>query len=266
MRATSRRAFPALLLASLASLGAAQEEDEFAALERQDLRAGGEESMRFLLSRFAESQPPRAGYKLALVLPGGDGSAEFQAFVQRIHLNALSEEYLVAQLVAPVWSEDQAESLVWPTEKNPWPKMEFSTEEFLDAVVADVEERHPLDLAHVFVLAWSSGGPAAYAYSLHEGSRATGTFVAMSVYKPDQMASTKKAKGHAYFLLHSPEDRIPIRFAEQARDELTKHGAKVELLTYEGGHGWRGDVYGNLRRGFRFLEEEHGKPGKAKKR
>ena len=46
------------------------------------------------------------GFKLLLVLPGGDGSADFNPFVRRIHKNALDGSYVVAELVAPAWSAD----------------------------------------------------------------------------------------------------------------------------------------------------------------
>ena len=64
---------------------------------------------------------------------------------------------------------------------------------------------------------------------------------------------------HAYFLLHSPEDWIPIAEAERARDELAEAGAKTQLRTYSGGHAWKGDVYGNIRAGLTWLEEQVGK-------
>jgi predicted esterase len=47
----------------------------------------------------------------------------------------------------------------------------------------------------------------------------------------------------------------PYRMAEQARDKLTENGAKVRLETYEGGHGWRGDVFGDIRAGVEWLEK-----------
>ena len=66
----------------------------------------------------------------------------------------------------------------------------------------------------------------------------------MSVFKPEQMESLKGAKGHAYFLYHSPDDRIcPYRMAEHAAKELKQHGATTKLTTYKGGHGWRGNLY-----------------------
>jgi predicted esterase len=232
-----------------------------------DLVAGEHERMRyFLIGADEHAEAPKAGFKLLLVLPGGDGGADFNPFVRRIWKGALDETYLVAQLVAPQWSEDQGETLVWPTEKNPWPDAGFTTEEFIDGVIADVEERHELDLDHVFTLSWSSGGPAAYAYSLSDDSRCTGSFIAMSVFKPDQLPSLKAARREAYYLLHSPEDFIPIEMAREAEQALEKKGAEVKLVEYAGGHGWHGNVYGMISDGVDWLERNHAKAKKKPKR
>src|SRR5262249_33466306 len=107
----------------------------------------------------------------------------------------------------------------------------------------------------VFTLSWSSSGPAAYPISL-TNPKVRGSFVAMSVYKPDQLPKLDTAKGHAYYLYHSPDDRVcPYRMAKQAADELGKAGAKVKLVDYEGGHGWRGPLYDNIADGIKWLEE-----------
>ncbi len=134
--------------------------------------------------------------------------------------------------------------------------MRFSTEEFVADVLGDIGQTYELDERFIFSLSWSSSGPAAYAISLEPGTRVTGSFVAMSVFKPAQLPPLANAEGQAYFILHSPDDFIPIRMAEEARDALQESDARVELVTYAGGHGWRGDVYGNLRRGIRWLEQQ----------
>ena len=78
----------------------------------------------------------------------------------------------------------------------------------------------------------------------------------MSVFKPDQMPDITKSKGHPYYILHSPQDWIKIdQHARVAEQELAKHGAKTKLHTYPGGHGWRSDPFGNIRRGTKWLEE-----------
>jgi len=188
-----------------------------------------------------------------VVLPGGDGGADFHPFVKRIHKHALTEDWLVAQLVAVKWTPEQ--QIVWPTRDNPVAEQEFTSEEFVAAVVEDVAGRCKLDDRRTFLLAWSSGGPAAYAVSLQKKRPVTGSFIAMSVFKPTLLPSLEAAKGHAYFLYHSPDDNVcPFRIAKSAELLLRMNKAEVELATYEGGHGWHGDVYGSIRKGIEWLD------------
>jgi len=217
----------------------------------------GDERKRYLLHGLEEgAKAPKEGWKLLVVMPGGSGSADFASFVGRIRENALGDDWLVLQLVAPVWSEEQAKAKVWPTKRSPWPKMKFSCEELFEDALEDVRKEHELDPKYLFTLAWSSSGTLAYTLGLERKTPVTGTFVAMSVFKPELLPSLRGAKGRSFFLLHSPEDFIPIRMAEEARDQLKEHGAEVEYATYPGGHGWKGDVYGMMRRGLEHLEEE----------
>lgn len=197
---------------------------------------------------------PEDGYKLLVVLPGGDGSAEFSPFVKRIYLYGLSEEYLVVQLIAPEWNKKQR--VVWPTDGLPERGMKISTEKFIQQAVADVGKRTKVDSRHVFALAWSSGGPAAYAASMSEQTPLTGMFAAMSVFKEKKAATLKLANGKAYYILHSEADQVcPYWMARKASEVLAENGGKVKLQTYEGGHGWRGNVFGNISAGINWLEE-----------
>jgi predicted esterase len=69
--------------------------------------------------------------------------------------------------------------------------------------------------------------------------------------KPD----LKNAKGKPYYLLQSPEDQVTkYHFRELARKALAGAGAVVETADYEGGHGWHGEVFGNIRKGIEWLE------------
>jgi predicted esterase len=242
----------------------AQGADEENLPAAEDLRAGGDDTMRYFLvgprTDAVKKKAPKDGFKLLLVLPGGNGSAEFATFGRRIAANATDEQWLVAILVAPVWNEKQAKELVWPTRMNKADGMKFATEDFIAAVLRDVEQRHPVDPATVFTLTWSSSGPAAYATSLDPKIGVTGSFVAMSVWKPDQLPKLDKAKGHAYWLLHSPQDSIPIDMPKKAVIALKKAGASVEMAEYEGGHGWHGDVYGMMKTGLDWLVAHHAEP------
>jgi predicted esterase len=244
------------LLALFASLPltALRAQQDVADVPSQDLRAGKDEKKRyFLIGPAKKAEAPREGYGLLVVLPGGPGSADFLPFVKRIFKNATPAGYVVAQPVAVKWTEKQ--TVVWPTARVKAEGMKFSTEEFTEALVTDVSSRHKIDPARVFTLSWSSSGPAAYAASL-SGKKIRGSFVAMSVFKPDTLPPLEKAKGHAYYLHHSEADRVcPYRMAEQAEADLKKAGARVKLSRYPGGHGWRGDVFGGIRKGIRWLEK-----------
>jgi RNA polymerase sigma factor (sigma-70 family) len=220
----------------------------------RDRTAGGDPKKRYLLVGPTGGAAPPEGYRLLVVLPGGDGGADFNPFVRRIAKHALPPGYLVAQPVAFEWAPGQAERIVWPVEGDDLPGMKFSTEAFVAAVIADVRREHKVDPRSVFVLGWSSGGPPAYAASLRPDTGVTGSFVAMSVFDQGRYASLGPARGRAFYILHSPEDFIPLRAAESARDALHQQGAQVALATYEGGHGWHGDVFGQIRRGVRWLE------------
>jgi predicted esterase len=220
----------------------------------QELRANENEKMQCFLVGPKTDKAPAAGYKLLLVLPGGDGSAEFRPFLTNIAANSLSDDYLLVQLVAPTWRAKP--QITWPTAKVREPGMKFTTEEFIDAVVAEVKSKHKVDEKHVYALGWSSGGPAVYAAALREKTPLTGAFVAMSVFKPLDYGPAKTAAGKAFYILHSPTDFIPMRFPQSAKQALGKSGAKVELQEYEGGHGWHGDIFAMITKGVEWLEKQ----------
>jgi predicted esterase len=227
---------------------------EVAKIPSQDLKAGKDEKKRyFLIGPAKDAKAPKDGYGLIVVMPGGSGSADFLPFVKRIYKNAVPEGYLIAQPVAVKWKDDQ--EIVWPTARVKADGMKFTTEAFVEAVIDDVGGRHKIDKTRVFTLSWSSSGPAAYATSL-SGKKVTGSLVAMSVFNPKYLPDLEKGKGHAFYLYHSKDDKIcPFHMAEQAQKDLKKAGARVKLTEYEGGHGWRGDVYGSIKDGIRWLEK-----------
>ena len=142
-------------------------QEDVADITSQDLRADKDENKRyFLVGPHKGVTAPKKGYGLLVVLPGGDGSADFHPFVKRIYKIAVPEGYVLAQPVAVKWTEKQ--QIVWPTDKNRVEGMKFSTEEFVDAVIGDVGDRHKLDPERTFTLTWSSSGPAAYAGAVHD--------------------------------------------------------------------------------------------------
>jgi predicted esterase len=229
-------------------------QDDVAEIASEDLRADKDESKRyFMVGPHKGVTAPKEGYGLLVVLPGGDGSAEFHTFIKRIYKNAVPKGYMLAQPVAVKWTAKQ--EIVWPTSKNRVDGMKFSTEEFVDAVIKDLGGRHPIDPGRMFTIAWSSSGPAAYAVSL-TSKKVTGSFIAMSVFKRNFLPPLENANGHVYYLYHSPDDRVcPFRMAEQAAKDLEENGATIKLATYQGGHGWQARLYDDIREGVRWLEK-----------
>src|SRR4029453_19329523 len=65
-------------------------QDDVADIPSQDLRADRDESKRyFLVGPHPGDTAAKEGYGLIVVLPGGDGSAEFHPFVKRIYKNSV---------------------------------------------------------------------------------------------------------------------------------------------------------------------------------
>ena len=83
----------------------------------------------------------------------------------------------------------------------------------------------------------------------------TGSYIAMSVFKPNEFSSLEHAKGRLFAIQHSPDDRVcPFRMAKDAEQQLTERGARVKFMEYPDGHGWRGNVYGRIRENLDWLQ------------
>jgi hypothetical protein len=119
----------------------------------QDVRISGDENKkRYFLIGAKVPRPTAAGYGLLIVLPGGDGSADFRPFVRRIHTNVLNGRWLIAEAVAPRWDEGQFRQVVWPTAASRYPAARFTTEEFVRDIVADARARAQVDPRRVILL------------------------------------------------------------------------------------------------------------------
>jgi len=228
-------------------------------LPTQDLRAGGDEKKRYLVhGPKKDSKEPKEGRPVLYVLPGGNGDAEFRTFVKSMLREALTDEWVEVQLVAAKWRDDQ--TIVWPTKLDQTRDAKFTTEEFFAAVHKDVTKAFKIDAKRVFALGWSSGGPPVYTLALQSKSPVTGAYLAQSVFYPSKLPSLGGAKGKPFFIDHSPDDKTcEFKLAEEARDALKKAGAEVEFVTYEGGHGWKGDIWGRMKKGIAHLTKHAAK-------
>jgi predicted esterase len=223
-----------------------------------DLRVKNDETMRYFLMGPKTKPAPPDGYRLLLVLPGGDGGEDFRPFIESVAQESLSNQYIVAQLVAPKWAGSA--NIVWPKEKDLAQGAPVATEEFIDAVVADIANMHKLDPRHIYALGWSSSGPPVYAAAMRAKTPLSGAFVAMSVFKANECPPASGARGRPFYILHSSQDFIKMQFPEAARKTLTAAGARVKLQTYQGGHGWHGDPHKMIRTGVTWLESQSKTP------
>lgn len=176
---------------------------------------------------------------LVIILPGGPGTRDFMPFCANVLTRfAVPKGFVVAELIAPKWSDD-ANRTVWPGEAFRDEKADFTTEDFISAVIEDVGKARKLDTRHVFTLGWSSSGHVLYSASTRV-PEVTGSIIAMSRFFPAINIEKDKAKGKNYFLYHSPEDQVcPFADAERAVKTLTELEANVTLVEYTGGHGWQ---------------------------
>jgi hypothetical protein len=152
------------------------------------------------------------------------------------------------------WSPQQG--IVWPTKSDNLPYVRRTTEQFVGEIIKIVRGQYKINPLRVFTMSWSSSGPAGYAISRQKDSPVVGSYIAMSVFKPEKLGPLTQARGHAYFIEHRPQDRVcPLRMAQEAARLLTAEGAKVKFHEYAGGHGWRGNIYPRIAAAIRWLEE-----------
>lgn len=220
-----------------------------------DLRVEKDEHRRYLLAGPRPNEKvPKAGFGLFVIMPGGTGEANFHPFVKRIYKNAVPDGFLVVQPIAPKWTDDQ--TVVWPTEKVRATGMKVPCDDFVEQVIAEVKTAHKIDPERAYTLSWSSSGPLAYLLSTRKKGAVRGSFIAMSVFDAKWL-DLDQVKGKPYYLYHSKEDKTcAFAMAEEARDTLKKKGAVVEFQTYAGGHGWFGDMFGDMRKGFDWLVKQ----------
>ena len=232
------------------------------AVSVEERQVAGDSHRKYFLIRHKQPSAKTGKRGLLLILPGGPGSADFLPFCANVLTRfGVPESFLVAELVAPVWREDE-NRIVWPSKAFPDEKAKFTTEEFISAVITDVSKQHEIDDRFIFTLGWSSSGHVLYSASV-SSPKIRGSIVAMSRFFPGRMLKLKDVRGKNYFLYHSPDDKVyPYRDAELAEKSLREHGANVKLVTYKGGHGWIPHTYycDKIKEGIRWLIRVNSKP------
>jgi predicted esterase len=246
--------FHLVLVVLTLATGAAPAQDDVADVPSKRLSLPADPNLAYFLISPTGAEVPAEGYGLLVIMPGGDGGPDFHPFVKRICKYALGGRYVAAQPIAVKWSPRQ--EIVWPTKNDGLAYVKVTTEQFVNEVIESVRGQYQIDPRRIFTLTWSSSGPAGYAISLQKDGPVVGSYVAMSVFKPERLGPLDAAAGRAYFIDHCPQDKVcPFRMASEARRLLSAAGARVKLNLYAGGHGWRGDVYPRIAAGVCWLEE-----------
>jgi predicted esterase len=229
---------------------------------------GTNSDQKYFLIEHKDGTEPGRGRGLILILPGGPGSADFLPFCANVlTLYGIPADFVAAELVAPQWSKDE-NRVVWPSRAFPDPQAKFTSEEFLAAVTKDVCRLHKIDERYIFTLGWSSSGHVLYSVSISD-PKVRGSLVAMSRFMPDHLGNLDQARGKNYFIYHSPEDQIcPFVEAKVAERNLKEHGAKVKLVSYNGGHGWLPYTFycDRIREGIEWLKGINSEPDGAANR
>ncbi len=116
----------------------------------------------------------------------------------------------------------------------------FSTESFLNDVVADVSARYPIDPARLILHGVGEGGLAAYGCSLSASTPFRGFYILASPFKTAKLPPLTRAKGRRYLIQQSKDDKIvPYFQAAAAEDLLKKQAALVKLVVTKGEHGYK---------------------------
>jgi predicted esterase len=209
------------------------------------------------------AKAPKAQQQLGLVvvLPGGDGSRDFLPWVEQSLLAQAPDDCVGVLVTAVKWRPDQ--QIIWPTEASKVPDMQYTTSDYVRAVVAAVEKQHAIDPTRRVVVTWSSSGPAMYPLLCATDGPFSRGYVAMSIWPPG-LKDLAAAKDRRFFLDQSPEDTTTtFDHVKRAYDALTKAGACVRLSTYGGGHGWHDDPLPRLQEGLRWLLSDEAAPKPA---
>lgn len=203
-----------------------------------------------------EGEVGEMGYGLIVVLPGGRGDASQRPYYGNVYLNSVPYGFVMAQLVAVKWTPEQ--KVIWPSKYIPAEGMQFTTSEFVDAVITDVERRVEIDPRHVYLMGASSSGQSVYGSAV-SNPRISGALVVASVFTKQLLPSLQGAKGKRFFLYQSPDDDVTrFHFAEAAATALRGHGAEVLLYSYPGGHNptWPNNSLGVYGYAFHWLQGE----------
>lgn len=198
----------------------------------------------------------KSGYALVVVLPGGRGDASSRPIYGALYLESMPVDFVMAQLVSVRWEPEQR--IVWPTSRIKDVEPEFTSSEFIAAVIEDVRARVQVDPDRTYLMGASSSGGAVYTAALSNAD-VSGAVVTASVFREQHLPPLSGAAGKRFFLLQSPSDEItPFHYAQAAAEALSTNGGTVLLYALPGGHHpvWPTNLKGVYGYAFHWLQTQ----------
>jgi len=149
----------------------------------------------------------------------------------------LNERLLWISPRAPLPLEGGFEWYRLPSIGVPDPATFAAALETLDRFLAEAVQAYPIDPKRLYLLGFSQGGMMAYAFTLTQPARVAGvaahsSYIPLTALQALRPVDEAGLRGKPFIILHGKQDpMIPLAWAQQARDTLTRLGA--DLAYYE---------------------------------
>lgn len=189
---------------------------------------------------------------LVVVLGGGSGGPETIGLGRMVDRFVERGSCLVVQPVAFYWSRSQR--IVWPTHFVTVPDALVTTEEWVTNVVESMLGSEVDASGRVYLIGWSSSGPAVYSL-LTKADFVAGAIVAGSVFDKRDVSQHTAIDDRRLFIYHSPFDSVVgIDNAYAARDYFNSVGLDVFIREHIYGHSGK-DNYSMLVEGMSWIKK-----------
>jgi phospholipase/carboxylesterase len=115
--------------------------------------------------------------------------------------------------------------------------MRLTTEQMVRRIIDDLRDKYRVD--QIYIVGMSQGGIIAYLSGIHHAEDIDGMIKFGSVVDEDWLGHDLIEDGKLVrtLIIHGNKDKaVPIKYAEDNRDLLLKHGYNVTFKEFDGGH------------------------------
>lgn len=154
----------------------------------------------------------------------------------------LSERLLWISPRAPLPLDGGFEWYRLPSVGVPDPATFAAALEALDRFLDEAAGAYPVDLKRLYLLGFSQGGMMAYAHALSRPAGVAGviahsSYIPLAALEAVRPVDAAGVRGKPFLVLHGTHDPlIPLAWAQQARDTLTRLGAGLTYYEFPMAH------------------------------